>query len=38
MLCADPYALRTARVIVNSAKILLARFEKSVNQNENVEE
>lgn len=38
MLCADPYVLRTARVIVNSAKILLARFEKSVNQNENVEE
>lgn len=41
MLCADPYAPRTARVITDAAKVLLARFSKIthelVTENENEE-
>lgn len=39
MLCADPYAPRTARTVVDACRVLLARFEKSgtesVTKNEN---
>ena len=42
MLCADPYALKTARTICESCRTLLARFEKTSaeirNENENEEE
>ena len=41
MLCADPYAPKTAQTIVESCRVLLARFEKggadSVTKNENEE-
>lgn len=35
MLCADPYAPRTARAITDAANVLLARFSNSVTENEN---
>ena len=42
MLCADPYAPKTARSITDACRVLLARFEKSgaesVTENENREE
>lgn len=42
MLCADPYAPKTARSITDACRVLLARFEKSgaesVTENENKEE
>lgn len=36
MLCADPYAMKTARNITDACKVLLARFEKNCTENENV--
>jgi len=36
MLCADPYAPRTASTIVEACHVLLARFDKAVTENENV--
>jgi len=36
MLCADPYARKTARSITEACRILLDRFEKSSTENENV--
>lgn len=39
MLCADPYAKKTAQNITEACRVLLARFEKeSVTENENEEE
>ena len=38
MLCADPYAPRTASTIVEACHVLLARFTKPVTENENEEE
>lgn len=37
MLCADPYAVKTARTITEAARVLLARFDNTTNH-ENTEE
>ena len=38
MLCADPYAQKTARTIAEACQVLLARFGGTVTENENREE
>lgn len=39
MLCADPYAKKTAQNITEACRVILARFDKeSVTENENEEE
>ena len=35
LLCADPYAKKTAQSITEACKVLLARFDKSRTENEN---
>ena len=37
LLCADPYAKKTAQSITEACKVLLARFDKNRTENENEE-